>query len=316
MKPKIFYCPDCLTSLHFKHGEAKCERCLRQYKVQDDIIYNLLPSRLSTNKIKEDEIYRLNKLDNAWYNHQVWYYLIHLSSHIVRFEKEFLPKIKGPKVLELACGNGWASLLIKKNNPQYEVYASDVSFKSLNIQGQQMSKIMEVKPNYFVVCDAEKLPFINNYFDTVFVIAALHHFLDVAKALGEIKRVLKPGGVFLGIDGMMPKIAQKLLNDEESDRAKQFGILERKITFNDWLNFMKKAKIPQDSLHLNYDTSYLHKYAPNLDEKKLIKKGWLFNVAKEIIYGAFLSKINQVLIKKLKLTSIFPAGIIIEYQKN
>ena len=169
MKKAIFYCPDCFVGLNFRKKKSKCPKCKREFEIKEDI-FILLPSFLSENKIKEDEVYLLEGEDNSWYNNRVWYYLIHLSSHIIRFEKEILPKIKGPRVLELACGNGWASFLIKRKNPKFEIYASDVSFNSLNIQGKQMSEIMETKPDFFVACDVEKLPFEDNFFDTVFVI--------------------------------------------------------------------------------------------------------------------------------------------------
>lgn len=315
MMTNIFCCPDCLTKLYFKNDIAKCNKCHRSFTRKSDI-YQLLPSSLSDNKIKEDEVYNLKNLDNSWYNNRIWYYFIHLSSHIIRFEKEFLSKIKGPRVLELASGNGWASMLVKRAHPDFEAYSTDVSFNSLKIQGGQMSKIMEVKPDYFVVCDAEKLPFEDNSFDTVFVIASIHHFFDISQALKEAKRVLKPGGLFIAADGMMPKIAGKLLGDEDSDRTKRFGILERKITFDHWLKYLEEAKIPKKSIKLNYDTHYLHSYPTNTDEKKLIRESWLFNVAKEIIYGAFLSKMKQDMILRLRLTKLFPAGVVIEYYKK
>lgn len=311
----IFVCPDCSNNLSFNGKIGKCTECKKTYKNSDGI-YNILPSDLSDNKIKEDEVYDLGELDNAWYNHRIWYYLIHLSSHIIRFEKEILPKIKGPKVLELACGNSWASLLIKRKNPKWEVFSSDVSFKSINIQAKQMCSIIETRPDYFIVCDAEKLPFHNNYFDTVFVIASLHHFSKIDKALSEAKRVLKPGGSLIAVDGMMPKIAQVVLGDYESERTKNYGILERKITYSDWISCLKKAKIPTGSLRINYDPSYLHTYATNNDEEKLIRKSWIFNAAKEIIYGGVLLRLSQNTIKLLRLVHIFPAGIIIDYRKQ
>ncbi|MFZ5366049.1 MAG: class I SAM-dependent methyltransferase [Patescibacteria group bacterium] len=315
MTQKIyFYCPECLLGLIFRKNEAKCINCGRKFENKEGI-FVLLPSFLSENKIKEDWVHTLKGQDNSWYNHRIWYYFIHLSSHVLRFEQEFLPKIGGKRVLELACGNGWASLLVKRKNPNVEVYASDISFHCLNIQGRQMSEIMRVRPDYFVVCDAEKLPFKDNFFDTVFVFASLHHFPNIEKALLEVKRVLKPGGSFLAVDGMMPKIAQRLLGDESSERTRIYGILERRLTFSDWLNFLKKAGMPKDALHLNYDPTYLHSYPTNPDEQKLIKKNWVFNVAKEIIYGAFLSKMSQKLVEFLGLTYIFPAGIVINYQK-
>jgi ubiquinone/menaquinone biosynthesis C-methylase UbiE len=40
----------------------------------------------------------------------------------------------------------------------------------------------------------ERLPFPNGYFERVLVVDALHHFCDQRVAVGELLRVLKPGG--------------------------------------------------------------------------------------------------------------------------
>jgi SAM-dependent methyltransferase len=44
---------------------------------------------------------------------------------------------------------------------------------------------------------AENLPFENQTFDLIIAKDTLHHFSDTDKALGEISRVLKPGGLFI-----------------------------------------------------------------------------------------------------------------------
>ncbi len=41
---------------------------------------------------------------------------------------------------------------------------------------------------------AERLPFPADYFDRVLVVDALHHFCDQHEAIGDLLRVLKPGG--------------------------------------------------------------------------------------------------------------------------
>lgn len=307
-------CPDCHKGLVKESNCLYCPYCKRKFYKKNDI-FVLLPSVLDENKASEDRVHTLNGEDNSWYNHQIWYYFIHLSSHIVRFEQEFLPKVKGPRVLELACGNSWASLLVKRKNPSFKVFATDVSFHCLDIQARQMSKIMEVRSDFLIACDAESLPFEDNFFDTVFIVASLHHFQNIERVLAEAKRVLKPGGSFIAIDGMMPVLAQKLLGDEGSERTRKYGILERKLTYTDWRRALKKAGFSTKSLTLNYDSSYIHEYATNADERKIIRKSWVFNVAKEIIYQALLSRIPQKVSELLRLTSIFPAGVVINYRK-
>ena len=45
-----------------------------------------------------------------------------------------------------------------------------------------------------LLCDAEKIPFPNNYFDVVTVAFGLRNMTHKDGALAEMRRVLKPGG--------------------------------------------------------------------------------------------------------------------------
>lgn len=54
-----------------------------------------------------------------------------------------------------------------------------------------------------VVASAEDLPFEDNSFDVVIMDAVLEHIPDVGKAISEVGRILKPGGVFIGYVAFM-----------------------------------------------------------------------------------------------------------------
>jgi demethylmenaquinone methyltransferase/2-methoxy-6-polyprenyl-1,4-benzoquinol methylase len=51
-----------------------------------------------------------------------------------------------------------------------------------------------------LVCDAEKLPFADNYFDVVSVAFGLRNMTHKDVALAEMNRVLKPGGRLLVLE--------------------------------------------------------------------------------------------------------------------
>jgi len=51
-----------------------------------------------------------------------------------------------------------------------------------------------------MLCDAEKLPFPNNYFDRVSVAFGLRNMTHKDAALAEMARVLKPGGKLLVLE--------------------------------------------------------------------------------------------------------------------
>lgn len=67
--------------------------------------------------------------------------------------------------------------------------------------------------------DAEHLPFTDASFDTVVSTMTLCSIPDVRHALGEIRRVLKPGGQFLFLEhGQAPDPAVARLQDRLNDR--------------------------------------------------------------------------------------------------
>ncbi|OFW57573.1 MAG: hypothetical protein A2W01_02115 [Candidatus Solincola sediminis] len=49
----------------------------------------------------------------------------------------------------------------------------------------------------YVMADAENLPFASGSFDGAFMVASLHHLQDPVRALKELRRVLRDGGVLV-----------------------------------------------------------------------------------------------------------------------
>jgi len=92
-------------------------------------------------------------------------------------------------VLDLGCGNG----------RYYEYMAPGVKYTGIDFSEKLIELAKKRYPQAsFSVGDVLKLNFPDNSFDKVFSIAVLHHIPSSSlrlKALEEIKRVLKPGGM-------------------------------------------------------------------------------------------------------------------------
>ena len=68
--------------------------------------------------------------------------------------------------------------------------------------------------------DVEALEYEDGWFDVVTSRIAPHHFIDIAKAIREIARVLRPGGAFVVEDSVVPddRDLDTFLNDVEKMR--------------------------------------------------------------------------------------------------
>jgi ubiquinone/menaquinone biosynthesis C-methylase UbiE len=97
------------------------------------------------------------------------------------------------KILELGCGHG---LLWKENIDRipagWNITLSDLSSGMLDAAWRNL--VVSGRAFQFKEIDAQSIPFQNGTFDVVLANHMLYHVPDRAKAIAEIKRVLKPGG--------------------------------------------------------------------------------------------------------------------------
>jgi ubiquinone/menaquinone biosynthesis C-methylase UbiE len=112
-----------------------------------------------------------------------------------KYEPYVLPLLdsfaeKGKLVLEIGCGLGSDSRHMLKKG--IEVVSLDLSprnayftLKGISLMGMHGRGIC---------ADAEYLPFRDASFDIVYSFGVLHHTPNTAKAIEEVRRVLKPGG--------------------------------------------------------------------------------------------------------------------------
>ena len=97
---------------------------------------------------------------------------------------------KNKKVLDIGSGNGYVLANYAKEGA--DVTGVDITSKAIELC-QIRFKNMNINGN-FMVADAEKLPFPDEYFDCVCSMGVLHHIPNTQNAINEIFRVLKPGG--------------------------------------------------------------------------------------------------------------------------
>ncbi|HEY5074298.1 MAG TPA: class I SAM-dependent methyltransferase [Pyrinomonadaceae bacterium] len=100
------------------------------------------------------------------------------------------------RVLDVGCGSGWASRLLAGFAIKGSVTGIDISDEMIRIARESSGSLPNVN---FEVASAEQLPFNDNEFTHAFSMESLYYYRDIPKALAEIHRVLKPGGVFVAV---------------------------------------------------------------------------------------------------------------------
>jgi demethylmenaquinone methyltransferase/2-methoxy-6-polyprenyl-1,4-benzoquinol methylase len=99
----------------------------------------------------------------------------------------------GMRVLDVAGGTAdLARAFARKVGPTGEVWLSDINESMLTVGRDRMVDEGVLHPA--VLCDAEKLPFPDDYFDRVTVAFGLRNMTHKDLALAEMTRVLRPGG--------------------------------------------------------------------------------------------------------------------------
>ncbi len=145
----------------------------------------------------------INKRLTAYYDFFVS--LVLVGKALQKRTLTFISLKPGQKYLDVGCGTGTLAYLVKSRHPKAVVVGADPDPVVLEVATKKVSrKNLSVE---FTKAVAEKLPFHSNEFDVVTSSLAFHHMpLEVKKqALREIRRVLKPSGMFLLVDIGKPK---------------------------------------------------------------------------------------------------------------
>ena len=141
---------------------------------------------------------------------------------------------EGQRVLDVAGGSADLSrLFLKKVGRSGQVVLTDINNAMLRVGRDRM--LDNGTPTPVAQCDAEKLPFPDNYFDCVSIAFGLRNVTRKEAALREMRRVLKPGGRLIVLEfskiakplekmydlysfKLLPKMGRLIANDADSYR--------------------------------------------------------------------------------------------------
>jgi SAM-dependent methyltransferase len=244
--PVRLRCPDCSKAVGALEGQPVCPGCARVFAPSEGV-WNFLPRSLDPFKTNEDEAHADTGLPT-------WRRLFFHKRYWLEWcESRWLPELvhDGTRsFLEIGGGLCYASALAKARAPRACVIATDVSPRYLGRHAIETGRILGAPADVYGAVDAETLPFDDGQFDAVYSQVVLYRLPDPARALREIRRVLAPGGRYLGIERAspwFPVVAGSEARALEA-RARRQGTGERAIRYGEWRAILAQSGLGPECL--------------------------------------------------------------------
>jgi len=204
-----------------------------------------------------------------------WSNKINLYTHLFELCKKYNLNFKELNLLDVGCGFGYGTSLIKKYYNFKKV--TGIDYKK-NIIDHAKSKFKNVT---FIEGSATELPFEDESFDMIVNVESLHHYKFTQYYYKEAYRVLKPGGYLLMCDAFIPyyedyvaenffersgfymadkinitpMVTRSCKDDQEFFKSRHPEISEEKINF--YVN-LAKTKYAMYKDNLNVFLSYIY----------------------------------------------------------
>ena len=119
------------------------------------------------------------------YTSKLYAFLQPADPTYARRVKKYLDPQPQDKILEIGCGRGYTTKKVQLIAPQ--TFGIDLNEKAIQNGVAQNLQAM----------NAESLQFPDNTFDKIYSFHTIEHIPNIAKALGEMARVLKPRGTMM-----------------------------------------------------------------------------------------------------------------------
>ncbi len=155
----------------------------------------------------KNDLEQYNKQGSTWWNpNGPFYVLKSMNEPRFQFFDKFISSWRDLNVLDIGCGGGFTcEFIAKKGAAVSGIDLSDVSIETAMIHAKESDLVIDYRGG-----TAENLPYEDDRFDVITCVDVLEHVEDVPKVIAEVKRVLKPGGVFL-FDSINKTFKSKLI---------------------------------------------------------------------------------------------------------
>ena len=109
-------------------------------------------------------------------------------------------------VLDVGCGTGTFSAMLVGSNLPARVVGLDYAPAMCEVAARKANQAQASSCMRFLTGDAEHLPFRSDSFDAVTCSNSFHHYPHQERAIGEMFRILRPGGRLVVADGFRDNV--------------------------------------------------------------------------------------------------------------
>jgi ubiquinone/menaquinone biosynthesis C-methylase UbiE len=135
--------------------------------------------------------------------------------------------------LEIGAERGQRSLVME-NDLDLRGVAIDISYDMLKSCEYYRKKFNLMKSPIRICCDAYNLPFKTGSIPFIFCYETLHHFPDPTPIMGEVHRVLSPGGNFFFAEEPYQKVLHLNLYKKKKRISGKSTLLDKTLKIFDW----------------------------------------------------------------------------------
>jgi len=126
------------------------------------------------------------------------FFMNRLNQKLYKTVAEKLDIQETDAILDIGFGNGYLMHRLANKNPQ-KIYGVEISSDMLNAAARKNREKIEQGKMQLLLADVQNLPFENCSVDKAYSINTIYFWQDINLGFSEIKRVLKPGGIFLNV---------------------------------------------------------------------------------------------------------------------
>ncbi|MBP7747723.1 MAG: class I SAM-dependent methyltransferase [Phycisphaerae bacterium] len=143
--------------------------------------------------------------DRSWLNELVFFPAVRACyEEIARWQST---RASGPyRLLDVGCGTGTLITLLSEQPNAAQLIGLDYSAEMVRHLADKVGAVPHAAKLHAVQGDAERLPFNDETFDVLTCCNSFHHYPHQPAVIREFRRVLRPGGLLLLVDGFRDNV--------------------------------------------------------------------------------------------------------------